>query len=88
MSNRTFEAALKHEINEILIRHVDEHTAFTITSNVYNKVLQTIKENPPEFVKTKTVYRDTVSGKFVSKQYVEDNPATTIKSRIKNFLGM
>ena len=75
-------------IEETLIRHVDEHTAFTLAKDLSEKIVKDVAQHTFTEIKTKTVYRDAVTGKFVSKQYVEDNPNTTFKSKIKNFFGM
>ena len=68
---------------------MDEHSAYNVADNLSFKIMECIKIHPNTVeIKTKTVYRDAVTGKFVSKQYVEDNPNTTFKSKIKNFFGM
>ena len=80
---------IRKEIEDVIIHHMDEHSAYSVADNLSFKVMESIKFYPNTVeIKTKTVYRDAVTGKFVSKQYVEDNPNTTFKSKIKNFFGM
>lgn len=38
--------------------------------------------NLPEPLKKQVVYRDAVTGKFVTKEYAEANPKTTVKETI------